>query len=71
MIATMATAYRCRKDKVVELPHVGGPRNLVNRDPGLALQSLTFPKNPCMLVIYPTKALEEDMVCIVSRLDFF
>ena len=35
----------------------------ISRDPSLALQNRTFPKNPCMLVICPTKALEEDMVC--------
>ena len=34
----------------------------ISRDPSLALQNRTFPKNPCMLVICPTKALEEDMV---------
>ena len=33
------------------------------RDSSLALQGCTFPKDPCMLVICPTKALEEDMVC--------
>jgi ATP-dependent helicase YprA (DUF1998 family) len=35
----------------------------ISRDPSLALQNRTFPKDPCMLVICPTKALEEDMVC--------
>jgi superfamily II DNA/RNA helicase len=35
----------------------------ISQDPSLALQNRTFPKNPCMLVICPTKALEEDMVC--------
>ena len=34
----------------------------ISRDPSLALQNCTFPKDPCMLVICPTKALEEDMV---------
>ena len=34
----------------------------ISRDPSLALEDRTFPKNPCMLVICPTKALEEDMV---------
>jgi ATP-dependent helicase YprA (DUF1998 family) len=34
----------------------------ISRDPSLALQNRTFPKDPCMLVICPTKALEEDMV---------
>ncbi|KAF8799232.1 hypothetical protein BYT27DRAFT_7017553, partial [Phlegmacium glaucopus] len=32
----------------------------ISRDPSLALQKCTFPKDPCMLVICPTKALEED-----------
>ncbi|KAF8808554.1 hypothetical protein BYT27DRAFT_7018551, partial [Phlegmacium glaucopus] len=32
----------------------------ISHDPSLALQGRTFPKNPCMLVICPTKALEED-----------
>jgi len=35
----------------------------ISRDSSLALQNRTFPKDPCMLVICPTKALEEDMVC--------
>jgi ATP-dependent helicase YprA (DUF1998 family) len=35
----------------------------ISRNSSLALQSCTFPNNPCMLVICPTKALEEDMVC--------
>ncbi|KAF8809276.1 hypothetical protein BYT27DRAFT_7254779 [Phlegmacium glaucopus] len=33
----------------------------ISHNPSLALQGCTFPKNPCMLVICPTKALEEDM----------
>jgi superfamily II DNA or RNA helicase len=37
----------------------------ISQDPSLALQNRTFPKDPCMLVICPTKALEEDMVCYV------
>ena len=35
----------------------------ISQDPSLALQNRMFPKNPCMIVICPTKALEEDMVC--------
>ena len=34
----------------------------ISQDPSLALQNRTFPNDPCMLVICPTKALEEDMV---------
>ena len=37
----------------------------ISRDPSLALQNRTFSKDPCMLIICPTKALEEDMVCNV------
>jgi ATP-dependent helicase YprA (DUF1998 family) len=39
----------------------------ISRDPTLALQNHTFPKDPCMLIVCPTKALEEDMVCKVIR----
>ena len=39
------------------------PGRAISRDPSLALQGCTFPKDPCMLVICHTKALEEDMVC--------
>ena len=35
----------------------------ISRDPSLTLQNRTFPKDPCMLVICPTKALEEDIDC--------
>ena len=34
----------------------------ISRDPKLALDGMTFPKNPCMLLISPTKALQQDMV---------
>ena len=31
----------------------------ISQDPRLAMQNRTFPKNSCMLIICPTKALEE------------
>ena len=31
-------------------------------DPTLALNDVTFPKDPAMIVVCPTKALQEDMV---------
>lgn len=34
----------------------------ISRDPTLALGGKTFPKNPIMILICPTKALQEDMV---------
>ena len=37
-------------------------QSLRSQDPSLALQNCTFPKDPCMLIICPTKTLEEDMV---------
>jgi len=33
-------------------------------DPNLALEGRTFPKDPAMIVVCPTKALEDDMVCL-------
>ncbi|KAF8804254.1 hypothetical protein BYT27DRAFT_7259398 [Phlegmacium glaucopus] len=33
----------------------------ISRDPELALDGMTFPQNPCMLLISPTKALQQDM----------
>ena len=42
----------------------------ISRDPSLVLQNRTFPKDPCMLVICPTKALEEDMVGSAEQIDF-
>lgn len=36
--------------------------NALSQDPSLAPGAAKFPKNPCMLSISPTKALEEDMV---------
>ncbi|PPQ76946.1 hypothetical protein CVT26_007943 [Gymnopilus dilepis] len=35
--------------------------NALSQDPSLAPGAAKFPKNPCMLSISPTKALEEDM----------
>ena len=34
----------------------------ISKDPTLALDDLTFPKDPAMIVVCPTKALQEDMV---------
>ena len=34
----------------------------ISQDPNIALAGKTFPINPCMLLIAPTKALQEDMV---------
>lgn len=42
----------------------------ISREPSIALGGRTFPKNPCMLVVCPTKALEEDMVCLLSNSTF-
>jgi ATP-dependent helicase YprA (DUF1998 family) len=38
----------------------------ISRDPELALDGMTFPKNPSMLLISPTKALQQDMVWGIS-----
>jgi ATP-dependent helicase YprA (DUF1998 family) len=38
----------------------------ISEDPSLALGDRKFPKDPAMLVVCPTKALEEDMVCLFS-----
>jgi ATP-dependent helicase YprA (DUF1998 family) len=35
----------------------------ISQDPDMALDGMTFPRNPCMLLISPTKALQQDMVC--------
>lgn len=34
----------------------------ISQDPNIALNGMTFPRNPCMLLISPTKALQQDMV---------
>ena len=34
----------------------------ISQDPNIALDGMTFPRNPCMLLISPTKALQQDMV---------
>jgi hypothetical protein len=34
----------------------------ISENPSLALGGRTFPKDPAMIVVCPTKALEEDMV---------
>ena len=34
----------------------------ISEDPNIALNGMTFPRNPCMLLISPTKALQQDMV---------
>jgi ATP-dependent helicase YprA (DUF1998 family) len=39
----------------------------ISEDPSLAIAGRVFPKNPCMILISPTKALQEDMVCKLSR----
>ena len=59
VIATMATGA----GKTGLLSFLMLVLRAISRDPSLALQGRTFPKDPCMLVICPTKALEEDMVC--------
>ncbi|KAF8158057.1 P-loop containing nucleoside triphosphate hydrolase protein [Crassisporium funariophilum] len=33
----------------------------ISQDPSIALAGKTFPKNPCMILIAPTKALQQDM----------
>ena len=38
----------------------------ISRAPELALERMTFPENPCLLLISPTKALQQDMVCYIS-----
>jgi ATP-dependent helicase YprA (DUF1998 family) len=35
----------------------------ISQDPTLALSGRTFPKDPAMVLVCPTKALQEDMVC--------
>jgi hypothetical protein len=36
----------------------------ISKDPTLTLDDVTFPKDPAMIVVCPTKALQEDMVYI-------
>jgi superfamily II DNA/RNA helicase len=40
----------------------------ISQDPTLVLGTARFPKNPCMLVICPTKALEDDMVLYIQAI---
>lgn len=38
----------------------------ISKDPSLALAGTSFPKNPAMIVICPTKALQTDMVKLLK-----
>jgi superfamily II DNA/RNA helicase len=38
--------------------------HVISKDPTLALDDVTFPKDPAMIVVCLTKALQEDMVYI-------
>ena len=58
VIATMATGA----GKMGLLGFLMLAVRAISQDPSLALQNCTFPKDSCMLVICPTKALEEDIV---------
>lgn len=43
----------------------------ISRNPSLALGGKTFPKDPCMIVVCPTKALQADMVSLLHAPPIF
>ena len=49
------------EDWIFNYAYVGG-----SRDETQALGKKRFPKDPAMIVVCPTKALEEDMVCTAN-----
>ncbi|KAJ3493639.1 hypothetical protein NMY22_g20182 [Coprinellus aureogranulatus] len=40
----------------------------ISRDPSLALEGATFPKNPAMVITLPTKDLQDDMKGSLTKL---